>query len=396
MKLAAIICEYNPMHNGHIEHIRYTKETTKCDGLVCVMSGNFVQRGEPSILDKYTRTEAALRYGADMVVELPTVFAVAGADIFADGAVRVINQIKNINWLSFGSESGDIDELTNAAKILAVETPEFKKAIKDGLDLGCSYPKAVSVAAEKCFGEELGRITSSPNNILAIEYIKALNRHNSPIQPITLKRIGSGYNDTDLKGEFDSASAIRRAVLSSSWQSVASIPQDLIDLYIRDSYDFEKALSAFSDICIYNIMNSDAKGLKQFYDFKEGIEHRVKDKVKTNHTLESLALSVKTKRYTLARLRRMLLYPTFKITKELMTAAKKCAPYLNVLGLRKDKKELLEFLTINAITRKKDADKITDKDTLDILNVNILADDIYCQITRREKGMFFGRGMIIY
>lgn len=395
MKLAAIICEYNPLHNGHIEHIRYTKETTKCDALVCVMSGNFVQRGEPSILDKYTRTEAALRYGADMVVELPTVFAVAGADIFADGAVRVISQIKNINWLSFGSESGNIEELINAANILSTETPEFKKAIKDCLDSGLSYPKAFCVAAQKKYGDDLGRITSSPNNILAIEYLKALIRHNSPIQPVTLKRIGSGYNDTDLKGEFDSASAIRLAVLNSSWKEISSLPKDLVELYSENYYDFEKTLNAFSDICIYNLMNSETKGLKIYYDYKEGIEHRIKDKIKNNHTLDSLAASVKTKRYTLARLRRMLLYPTLKITKDLMTASKKCAPYLNVLGVKKDKKELLEYLT-NAITRKKDADKITDKDTLNMLDVNILADDIYCQITRREKGMFFGHGMILY
>jgi predicted nucleotidyltransferase len=395
MKLAAIICEYNPLHNGHIEHIRYTKEATNCDGLVCVMSGNFVQRGEPSILDKYTRAEAALRYGADMAVELPVVFAVGGADIFADGAVRVISQIKNINWLSFGSESGQIEELINAANILSAETPEFKKAIKDCLDSGLSYPKALSVAAQKKYGDDLGRITSSPNNILAIEYLKALIRYNSPIRPITLKRIGSGYNDTDLKGEFDSASAIRRAVQNSSWEEITSLPPNLIELYRNNYYDFDKALSAFSDICLYNIMNSEAEELKKYYDFKEGIEHRIKDKIKNNHSLDTLAASIKTKRYTLARLRRMLLYPTFKITKELMTAAKKCAPYLNVLGVKKEKKELLEYLS-NAITRKKDVDKITDRDTLNMLDVNIWADDIYCQITRRKKGMFFGHGMILY
>ncbi|HEY8423382.1 MAG TPA: nucleotidyltransferase [Clostridia bacterium] len=396
MRLAAIICEYNPMHNGHIEHIRFTKEVTKCDGLICVMSGNFVQRGEPAILDKYTRTIAALKYGADMVVELPTVFAVSGADIFADGAVRIVNQIKNMRWLSFGSESGKIDELINTAQILITETPEFKQAVKDNLDLGFSYPKAISIAAQKNWGENIEKITSSPNNILGIEYIKALIRYNSPIEPITLKRIGSGYNETQIKGEFDSASAIRLAVKNSSWESVQSIPEDLKKLYNENYYDFDKMLDAFSDICLYNIMKSDPEELRKYYDFKEGIEYRIKEKIKNAHTLESLALSVKTKRYTLARLRRMLLYPALKITKELMAASKKCAPYLNVLGIKKERKELLNFLPEYAVTRKKDAEKITDQDTINMLNVNILADDIYSQITRREKGMFFGHGIAIY
>ncbi|NLC17082.1 MAG: nucleotidyltransferase [Clostridiales bacterium] len=396
MKLAAIICEYNPMHNGHIEHIRYTKEATKCDGLVCVMSGNFVQRGEPSILDKYSRTMAALRYGADMVVELPTVFAVAGADIFADGAVKVINQIQNIRWLSFGSESGNIDELVNAAQVLKTESPKFKKAIKDCLNMGLSYPKALSTAVKKIYGQEIEKLASSPNNILGIEYIKALIRHKSDIQPITLKRIGSNYNDTDLKGEFDSASAIRLAVKNSSWDKITSAPQDLIKLYKENYYDFDKMTRSLSDICLFNIMNSSLKDLKNFYDFNEGIENRIKSKIQTSHTLDDVAAAVKTKRYTLARLKRMLLYPTLKITKELMSASKKCPPYLNVLGIKKEKKILLNFLAKNYITRKKDVQKIDGQDTLNMLNVNILADDLYCQISRRKKGMFFGHGMIIY
>lgn len=396
MRLAAIICEYNPLHNGHIEHIRYTKEVTKCDGLICIMSGNFVQRGEPSILDKYTRTKAALKHGADMVVELPTVFAVSGADIFADGAVRMINQIKNMRWLSFGSESGKIDELINAAQVLMTETPEFQKAIKDGLNMGLSYPKAFSVATQKKYGDQIEKLTSSPNNILAIEYIKALYRYNSMVEPITIKRIGSSYNETEFKGKFDSASAIRLAVKESSWHNISSIPQDLIELYDQNYYDFDKMMDAFSDICLYNFINSTSHELKNYYDFKEGIEHRIKNKIKKNHTLDELAFSVKTKRYTLARLRRMLIYPTLNITKDLMNSSKKCEPYFNVLGIRKEKKELLKKLTNNIITRKKDIDNITNQDTLNMLDVNILADDIYSQITRRNKGMFFGYGMVIY
>ncbi|HHW89595.1 MAG TPA: nucleotidyltransferase [Clostridiales bacterium] len=396
MKLAAIICEYNPMHNGHIEHIRYTKQVTKCDGLVCVMSGNFVQRGEPSILDKYTRTRAALRYGADMVVELPTVFAIAGADIFADGAVRVINQIKNVNWLSFGSESGKIDELMHAAQILKTESPELKKTIKDCLNMGLSYPKALSMAVQKKYGQEIGKLASSPNNILAIEYIKALIRHKCAIAPITLKRIGSNYNETELTGKFDSASAIRLAVENSSWNKITSAPKDLIKLYEDNYYDFDKLTQSLSDICLFNIINSSPKELKIFYDFKEGIENRIKSKVQTNHTFDDVATAVKTKRYTLARLKRMLLYPTLKITKELMNTSKKCPPYINVLGIKKEKKGLLNLLTQNYITRKKDVRKIDNQDTLNMLNVNILADDLYCQISQRNKGMFFGHGMIVY
>ncbi|HEY8390128.1 MAG TPA: nucleotidyltransferase [Clostridia bacterium] len=396
MKLAAIICEYNPLHNGHIEHIRYTKEALACDNLICVMSGNFVQRGEPAILDKYTRTLAALTVGADMVIELPTIFAVSGADIFADGAVRIINSIKDMRVLSFGSESGKLSELIDAAMNLKTESPEYKKAVKESLDKGASYPKARSTAAREVFGQDFESLISEPNNILAIEYIKALIRYNSMVAPATLKRLGSGYNETQLKGVFDSATAIRTAVKNGSWDSISSVPDDLKTLYKDNYYDFSAMLQALSDICIFDIISSSPKQLKSIFDFTEGIENRIKDKVQKYHTLEDLAANIKTKRYTLARLKRMLLYPALKITKDLINNAKKCPPYINVLGIKKDKKELLSRLPANTITRKKDIEKISDPFTLEMLNVNILADDLYCQITKRKKGMFLGQGMIVY
>ena len=395
MKLAAIICEYNPLHNGHIEHIRYTKQTTNCDGLICVMSGNFVQRGEPAILDKYTRTLAALKSGADMVIELPTVFAVSGADIFADGAVRIINSIKDCSVLSFGSESGNLDGLINAAQNLKDESIEYKMAIKQNLNKGVSYPKARSAAANEVFGQDFESLISSPNNILAIEYIKALIRYNSAVAPLTLKRMGSGYNETKIKGELDSASAIRTAVKNGSWQNICSVPNDLKTLYNDNYFDFSIMLQGLSDICLYSIISANSEQLKNICDYTEGIENRIINKAIKYHNLEDLAANIKTKRYTLARLKRMLLYPSLNITKELMNNAKKCPPYANVLGIKKEKKEMLTKLPIFTITRKKDLEKITDSDTLDMLKVNILADDLYCQISRRKKGMFFGQGMIV-
>ena len=396
MKLAAIICEYNPLHNGHVEHIKYTKQTTACDGLVCVMSGNFVQRGEPAILDKYTRTLAALTCGADMVIELPTVFALGSADIFADGAVRIINSIEDMSILSFGSESGNLSELTQAAKNLEAESTEYKKTIKANLKKGFSYPKAQSSASNAVFGETFEKLISSPNNILAIEYIKALFRYNSAVTPFTLKRLGSGYNETELMGELDSATAIRKQVINGSWENINSMPDNAKALFADNYFDFSLVLQALSDICIFDIISSDPHRLKTIYDYTEGIEHRIINKAQSYHTLEELAANIKTKRYTLARLKRMLLYPALNITKNLMTAAKKCPPYINVLGVRKERKELLARLPDNMITRKKDIDNITDKGTLDMLKVNITADDLYCQITRRKKGMFFGQGMIVF
>lgn len=395
MKLAAIICEYNPLHNGHIEHIRYTKQTTNCDGLICVMSGNFVQRGEPAILDKYTRTLAALNSGADMVIELPTVFAVSGADIFADGGVRIINSIKDCSVLSFGSESGNLADLIDAAQNLKDESIEYKKAIKNNLTKGVSYPKARSVAANEVFGQDFESLISAPNNILAIEYIKALIRYKSAVAPLTLKRLGSGYNETKIRGELDSASAIRTAVKNSSWQNISSVPDDLKPLYNDNYFDYSVMLQGLSDICLYNIISANSEQLKNICDYTEGIENRIINKAQKYHNLEDLAANIKTKRYTLARLKRMLLYPALNITKDLMNIAKKCPPYVNILGIKKDKKELLSMLPKFTITRKKDIEKITDSGTLNMLKINILADDLYCQITRRKKGMFFGQGMIV-
>ena len=196
MKITGIITEYNPFHNGHLYHLNTAKKVTNCHGIVCIMSGNFVQRGEPAIIDKWKRTEMALLNGVDLVIELPTFYAVSSAEFFAKGAVDILNNIGVVDNIFFGSECGDINLLYKIAEVLTKEPKEFKLKIKENLKSGVTYAKArEKTLIDILDNEDLNEILSNSNNILGIEYIKAIIKSNSSITPLTMKREGSKYND---------------------------------------------------------------------------------------------------------------------------------------------------------------------------------------------------------
>ena len=217
MNITGIITEYNPFHLGHELHLKSSKEITNCDGVICVMSGNFVQRGLPALTDKWTRTKMALEAGVDLVVELPTLFATSSAEFFAFGAVSLLN--------CFGSECGDIDLIKKLSEIIINEPPIFKEYLKDYLKEGLPFPKARSEALMKYLDDNnykidfsyLEKVLNSSNNILAIEYCKSLYKLQSSIKPFTIQRLGADYNDEKLsKNEIASASAIRKSIYTSN------------------------------------------------------------------------------------------------------------------------------------------------------------------------------------
>ena len=196
--ILGIVSEYNPFHNGHLHHLEVSKQLTNTDFTVAVMSGNFVQRGDTSIVDKWTKAEMAIKSGVDLVIELPTVYAISSAENFADGAVKILNSLGVVDYISFGSEIGEISPLNDVASILYREPKEFQSLILAQLKSGLSYPKAREIALSQFFGnsKKYSEVLNNPNNILAVEYLKALKRHRSQIKPLTIKRDYSDYNST--------------------------------------------------------------------------------------------------------------------------------------------------------------------------------------------------------
>lgn len=239
MTITALIAEYNPFHNGHAYHIREARRLTGADFLIVLMSGNFVQRGEPAVIDKTARAEMAVRCGADLVLELPVCYACGSAEYFAGGAVALLNALGCVDYLCFGSECGDLAVLQTAAAVLSDEPEEYRQELQKLLRQGRSFPLARQEALARYLAQNPGTerdaeifscetpasFLSLPNNILAIEYLKALIQSHSPIKPVTIRRMGSGYHDTDI-GRFCSATALRRAFAEKADSNVF-FPSDL-------------------------------------------------------------------------------------------------------------------------------------------------------------------------
>ena len=276
MKTLGIITEYNPFHQGHAYMLERAKRKADADRVVVIMSGSFVQRGEPAIFDKWTRTAAALKNGADLVLELPVLFAAANAEAFARGAVRLLTESGIVDTLAFGSESGNLQELQEAAKILANETEEFQRLLKELLGEGLSYPAARAKVLET-LSQINSDILSKPNDILGLEYLKALDYYSSPILPLTIRRKGD-YNSLSLSNGYASASAVRKALTEeNSTEAMLHLPENTHDLY-------NKALSigtapVFWDALMpalhYKLRTTSIEELKEIAEVTEGLENRI-------------------------------------------------------------------------------------------------------------------------
>ena len=302
MKTAGIICEYNPFHQGHKYHIEKTREITGADCIVAVMSGNYVQRGDVAVFDKEIRAAAAMENGIDLVIELPAVMSLCGAERFASCGVEILDSFGLIDFISFGAESDNMEKLSEIADILINEPKEYKAALSDSLKKGLSY------AAARCTAVDLllpgsKNILSAPNNILAIEYIKALKRINSPIKPLAIKRFGSGHNSLDISGGIISASALRKLILGG--RDISDyVPQSANILYkgakIHQTESMSRAILA-------NLYKLSLEELSEIADVSEGLEHKIKKELKVCRDFSALCDRVKSKRYAHSRIRRILL-----------------------------------------------------------------------------------------
>ena len=334
MKICAIICEFNPFHNGHQYLLSEAKKRTNADALLCIMSGNFVQRGEIAILDKYTRAKHAVECGADIVIELPTVFATSNAEIFASGAISILSKIPSVTHLAFGAEYADKTAFLETAKGLINEPPIVAKTVKALMDTGVGYAQAIATARAQV-GDK--RLFESPNNILGIEYTKAILAQNAKIEIVPIQRLGSGYNNLVLEGTFASASAIRKAYFGNEPANIemflpSSVHNDLT-MAQEISLDTHEKLA---------ILQTEPQVLATTLDCSEGLENAF---LKACMSPDLLEKSLSSPRYTAARIRRIALQNLLGIREPFIRACLSVPLYLQPLAYRKARPDLLSELS---------------------------------------------------
>ena len=360
MNISGIVVEYNPLHNGHLYHINKTKEITNCDALICVMSGNFSQRGIPSVIDKWTKTQMALNNGVDLVIELPTIYSVSSAEFFSNGAVSLLNSLGIVDNICFGSEHGDINDIYKIANILFEEPTEFKTLLKAYLSKGIVYPQARANALYDYLinlklsisNLLLNNFFNSSNNILGIEYCKSLIKLNSSIRPYTLKREGSTYNSNLLHNEFSSATAIKKFMKKNGFLTKleghvpSSVFSEILNLHSKN-YQFP-----YEDSMFPYIKHKSATSKNSFVnlpDVSEGIDNKIIKSVQNNLSYSSALDDIKSKRYTYTRISRILCqyfigFDNFD-TRKLRSIP---CPYARVLGFNSNGKSILKSIKSNS------------------------------------------------
>lgn len=381
MNITGLIVEYNPFHNGHIYHLQKSLEKTNADASIAVMSGNFIQRGEPALFDKFSRAKAAVKSGVDLVVELPSIYASQSAELFAKGSVSLLNSLGCVNSICFGSEEGNIDALYLIASILCLEPQEFKEKLSSYLGEGMLFPTARNKALfdyinspDFLFGdnfndidlseERLNDILSSSNNILGIEYIKQLISLKSDIKPFTIGRIHSEYNSEEISGNINSATAVRKKLyeiisskennssdidkliksIQTSTDITNSIPESTLNMITSN---IEKGFlpmypEYFFETLISTIIR-DKKNLESYFDISEGIENKIFKAALVAKDYDELLNLVKSKRYTMTRIKRCLNNILLGITKDDMELAKgiNTIPYVRILAFNSKGREII-------------------------------------------------------
>lgn len=364
MKAVGLVTEYNPFHNGHLYHLNKAMELTGADISVAVMSGDFVQRGEPAVLDKYTRTSMALNSGVNLVVELPVNYAVSSAESFAAGALKVLDYIK-ADSIAFGSESGDIERLSKLAHILCDNEDTLYKEISKYTANGISYAAARQKVVEKLTDKDTAAMLTSSNNILAVEYLKAIIKNNYAIKPYTVQRQGDSYNDTDIRSEYASATALREnlktdniskyipvkagLILSSNTNYI--YPDDITEALFTRLLDILFASSYDKNVFIENVMqypdvSKEIAGrlYKSAMDMiTRTVPQRSESKDNWVFSFGSLCEHIKTKEVPLSRIKRALVRITLGLDKKHMEKYAN-EPYIRVLGFDKKGQEYLSYI----------------------------------------------------
>ena len=364
MKAVGLVTEYNPFHNGHLYHLNKAMELTGADISVAVMSGDFVQRGEPAVLDKYTRTSMALNSGVNLVVELPVNYAVSSAESFASGALTVLDYIK-ADSIAFGSESGDIERLSKLAHILCDNEDTLYKEISKYTANGISYAAARQKVVEELTDKDTAALLTSSNNILAVEYLKAIIKNNYAIKPYTVQRQGDSYNDTDIRSDYASATALRgnlkadniskyipvKAGLILSLNTKYIYPDDITEALFTRLLDILFASSYDKNVFIENVMkypdvSKEIAGrlYKSAMDMiTRAVPQGAESKDNGVFSFGSLCEHIKTKEVPLSRIKRALVRITLGLDKKHMEKYEN-EPYIRVLGFDKKGQEYLSYI----------------------------------------------------
>jgi len=399
MKVLGIIAEYNPFHNGHFYQLKKAKEETGADYIVAIMSGNFTQRGEAAMIDKYNRTKMALECGIDLVIELPVCFSTGSAEFFAISAISHLTRMGIVDVLCFGSEAGNLNLLTSIANVLNNEPILYQTILKNYLKQGLSFPAARSRALSEYFSPvhqdiagEIEKVLLEPNNILGIEYLKAIKKLNSSLLPLTIKRISSGYHDMSLTSNISSATAIRNHIRAK--KNVLDLNRHIPEAAFQSfyhaidaplyNYDFSMQLN-------YKLLSE--INFKQYMDVNEDLECRIIHMLDSYMNFDGFASAIKCKQYTQTRLNRCLFHILLNITKELNTDFNDYgySAYLRILGFRKASAPLLKSIKSNSelpmLLKMADARNQLTMHQSTLLQSDIYAADVY----RHARQIKFGR-----
>lgn len=410
-RVLGIVAEYNPFHNGHFYHIQESKKISNAEYCVCVVSGNFTQRGEPSIINKWSKAYMALCCGADLVIELPTIYSTSSAENFASGAIKILNSLKIVTDISFGAECSDIATLNNIANVVYTEPKEYKNILSHELKRGLSYPAARENAIMMYLNDikRYANVMSNANNILAIEYLKALKTQKSRINPIAIKRNKVYYNDEFIVDGLASATAIRGFLARKEYAEIRKVvPRSTYQILgeeikkgrlILSLKDFEKEI-------IYNFRKMTIEEISNLPDVSEGLEYSIKRATEESNDINEVIEKIKSKRYTQTRVQRILIYGLLNITKKDMQNSKNIVPYVRILGFNQKGRMLLSEIAkenqkINMITSvgkyvKQDSRK-ANKQELQMLSTDIFSTNVYTLAYKQEAraNLDFTNNMII-
>ena len=382
------VAEYNPFHNGHLYHLNKSKKDTNSIYSIAVISGNFTQRGSTSLVDKWEKAEMAILNGVDLVIELPVLYATSSAENFADGAIKLLDSLKIVDYLSFGCETPNLQVLEHLADILFYEPKEYKALLSIELDKGLSFPKARENALMMYLNDQknVKNIINAPNNILAIEYLKALKRNNSKIQPYAIGRFESDYNSTKITGNIASSTAIRNIIKNNGFNFLPKLlPQQTMAILAKNlkSGHVVPDISALEREIILTLRKMTLNEIKDLPDVSEGLEYAIKDAANSCNSAYDFLNIIKSKRYTTTRIQRIMIYALLGITKKDMEMSKKTNPYIRVLGFNEKGKYLLSEITranpkLNIVTSvKKFIDSNKNRNLSQMLSKDIWATNAY-------------------
>ena len=382
MKFCAVICEYNPFHNGHRYQLAEMRRLSGCDKILCVMSGNFTQRGEPAVFGKFTRARHAVECGADAVIELPTPFAVSPAELFARGAVHVLSSIPAVQTLAFGCESGTKEDFLNAAQATLSENKQFKAALKENMKDGTSYIRARNSAVLSMNADIDESLLSSPNNLLGTEYCRALLAEGKGIEPLPIPRVGGGYADTSLFKDFSSATALRSVLGGETRKERKALKRNLPDCTLSSAEDYRPLPYKQAALCA--LLSSSSEEIAACPDCSEGLENKLVAMAKSNPDYDEMLKKSVSKRYTLSRLKRILLQNFLKIRLKDVRDYADSPLYCKVLAVKKtDAEEILAAISeggFPAIVRKSDY-SLLKKDGAECFGADLRANELYAALS---------------